>query len=105
MSETPTPPTVTIECPRCDGQGHRNHWNPDAGICYRCKGVCTVEINVEKHQAALRYLRARYRRLREQVRKLTHPHEYNTVVVALQHCEQDGLRVREDLEAAGVKVA
>jgi len=93
--------TVTIDCPRCDGQGSQNHWHPDRGVCYRCRGRGTVEINVEKHKAVLRCLRAKYRSLRAEVRKLAHPHEDNVVVVALRYCEQDGRRVRDDLEAAG----
>ena len=95
---------VTIECPRCGGEGVRPHaWKPDAGVCYRCKGQGTVKINVEKHKAALRHLRAKYVRLRAEVRKLAEPHEDNVVVVALSYCVQDGHRVRADLEAAGVE--
>ena len=29
-------------CPRCSGRGGSSHWRPDGGICYQCRGGCTV---------------------------------------------------------------
>lgn len=90
---------VTIECPRCDGAGRRQHWNPDAGICYRCKGRCSVTINVPRHKAALRHLRAKFCRLRAEAQA-----GCEQAQEALSLCVQDGRSVRNDLEAAGVAV-
>jgi hypothetical protein len=99
--------TVQIPCPRCDGHGENRNWHPDAGVCYRCGGRQVVQINIARHQAALRHLRAKYmsiaRSLRE-VLELGVLSEAEELRTALGYCEQSGLRVRADLEAAGVKV-
>ncbi len=31
-------------CPRCGGQGGSQHWRPDGGICYQCRGRCTIPV-------------------------------------------------------------
>jgi len=98
-----TPSTqVEIPCPRCSGRGVGN-WKPDAGLCYRCKGNKVVVVRVEKHLAALRYLRAKYIALREESRSAD-PEIREMALERLAYCVEDGLRVRADLEAAGVNV-
>ena len=34
--------TRAENCPRCGGQGGSTHWRPDGGVCYQCRGKCTV---------------------------------------------------------------
>lgn len=29
-------------CPRCGGQGGSSHWYPEGGICFQCRGKCTI---------------------------------------------------------------
>jgi hypothetical protein len=90
---------VWIDCPRCSGHGHRPEWHPDRGMCYRCRGKKEVRICVESHLAALRHLRAKY----VSVKKLAA--EGNELAAEfLPYVIQDGLRVRQDLEAAGITV-
>lgn len=97
--------TVTIECPRCGGSGRRPMaWKPDAGICYRCKGRCTVEIDIHRHQAALRHLRAKYAELRAALRNPKEGDDTEWIAENLNKVTASGQRVRADLEAAGVAV-
>lgn len=97
--------TVTIECPRCGGSGRRPMaWKPDAGVCYRCKGRCTVEINVPRHQAALRHLRAKFVELRDALRSPEAGDDAEWLNECLNRTVASGQRVRADLEAAGVTV-
>jgi hypothetical protein len=64
-----------------------------------------VTINVARHQAALWFLRAKYVRLLHEVRAAeAADRDPSLAAEALQYCVQDGLRVRADLEAAGVEV-
>jgi hypothetical protein len=85
---------VEIPCPRCGGEG-RGTWKPDAGICYRCKGNRFVRVNVAKSEAALRFLRMRFVRLRAQARA-------GSALAAeyLEFVVQDGLRLKADIEEA-----
>lgn len=99
MATTVSSETVTIPCPRCDGRGGRSSWMPDRGICYRCGGRGEVHFNAARHLAALRFLRAKYRRIQEAMR-----HGDPLAVEALRYCIQDGLRVRRELEAQGIEV-
>ena len=34
--------TRAEDCPRCGGRGGSTHWRPDGGVCYQCRGKCTV---------------------------------------------------------------
>lgn len=95
--------TVEIPCPRCDGKGSRQTWKPDAGICYRCKGHCTVTVRVEKSLAALRHLRAKYVALKQESTS-PDPEVAEMARERLRYCVEDGLRLRADLEAAGVSI-
>lgn len=81
----------------------RARGSPDAGICYRCKGDKVVTVRVEKSLAALRHLRAKYVTLRNSLR--SHDPDVRELARELiAYCVQDGLRVRADLEAAGVNI-
>lgn len=31
-------------CPRCGGTGGSPHWRPDGGVCYQCRGRCTIPV-------------------------------------------------------------
>jgi len=31
-------------CPRCAGQGGSQHWRPDGGVCYQCRGRRTIPV-------------------------------------------------------------
>jgi len=98
--------TVIIPCPRCGGQGHGN-WNPDNGICYRCKGNRQVRIDTARHLKALGFLRSKYVRLLGEVRAAEEKggdEDIEFARRALGYCVESGLRVRSDLEAAGVKL-
>ena len=92
---------IEIECPRCGGHGGSLGWKPDFGICYRCHGNKVVSVDVDRHVAALHHLRAQYVRLRSTLRSCDAA-DVDCVREALDFCVQDGLRVRGDLEAAGV---
>ena len=95
---------VEIDCPRCSGRGAGN-WHPDAGICYRCGGKGSVHIDVARHMGALKHLRAKYLNLVRAIRAAEADGlDASQAREALAYCVQDGLRVRADLEAAGVLV-
>ena len=86
---------VQIPCPRCDGNGRRPTWKPDAGICYRCKGRKVVCVNLARHEAALRMLRRRYVHIRGLVRAGD-----ETWSDQLRSVTENGLRIRAELESA-----
>jgi hypothetical protein len=98
--------TAFIPCPRCGGQGVGT-WHPDAGVCYRCHGKTEIQINVQRHLNALRMLRAKYRRLQAELRVAFRSGSARTVgflAEGLRYTTQDGLRVRAELEQAGIPV-
>ncbi len=55
-----TGPVVLIDCPRCGGQGKRDCWHPDRGVCYLCHGKCSLEVNVRNAYWRLFFLRQEY---------------------------------------------
>lgn len=84
---------VEIPCPRCGGQGHGG-WEPDSGLCYRCKGACKVTIDVGTYVRALCAKRAEYRRLRKTG---ADPERLAEVEVA-------GTRIKAELAATGADI-
>lgn len=56
---------VMVPCPRCGGQGACEHWMPDNGVCYLCKGKRALEVNVERGERHLYVLRQQYKAARE----------------------------------------
>lgn len=104
-TKTQAAETVEITCPRCGGTGRRPlAWKPDGGICYRCKGRCTVVINIARHKAALRHLRAKFVEQREELRNAVDADTAEFLAECLNRTVESGLRVRSDLELAGVEV-
>ena len=100
MNDKTKTQTAEISCPRCDGLGRRNEWNPDAGICYRCKGRTTVSINVPRHAAALRHLRARFVSLRAEVQAASDDNRREAAANILAKVTNDGIRLRAELDTA-----
>ena len=95
---------MSIPCPRCSGRGYGS-WKPEQGICYRCGGHKVVTVHPERHLRALHALRAKYLRLAHEFRLAEETGEFVAEAAdALETCVQSGLRVRGDLEAAGVEV-
>jgi len=104
--QSKAPEMAYIPCPRCNGQG-RGTWHPDAGICYRCGGKAEVRINVQRHLNTLGMLRSKYRRLQAELQAAVANGDYRAAEIleeSLRYTVQDGLRVRADLEEAGVQV-
>ncbi len=56
----PTGPVVDIACPRCAGQGKRECWRPDLGVCYLCHGKAFLAVNVRNASWRLFFLRQEY---------------------------------------------
>lgn len=52
---------VIVECPRCDGEGGRLQWQPDAGVCYLCGGKGHLNVNIERGERHLAVLRREWR--------------------------------------------
>ncbi len=86
--------TVEIPCPRCGGKGFGT-WKPDAGICYRCKGNQYVRVNIEKSEAALRHLRAKWVRLNAEAKAGS-----ELAAEFLRYVVEDGLRLKATIEEA-----
>jgi hypothetical protein len=102
---TGTEKKVTIECPRCGGHGQREEWNPDRGICYRCRGHKTVTIRVEAYKRVLRMLRHRWVEASRRLKTMEPDDpDRNYVETVLRFTEADGRRVREVLESVGEAV-
>lgn len=59
-TKTASETTVTIDCPRCAGQGGSKHWHPDAGVCYLCYGRGDLAVNIERGERHLSVLRREY---------------------------------------------
>lgn len=91
---------VYIECPRCMGAGQSQAWRPDFGICYRCRGRKAVRINIKSHRGALWHLRQKWLRVAKQLAKEKDPSEREFLEQHLAYIEQDGNRVRWELEYA-----
>ena len=95
---------VQIPCPRCSGRGV-GAWHPHQGVCYRCEGRKVVTVHPERHLRALHALRAKYLRLAHEFRLAEETGEnLAEASEALERCVSSGVRVRGDLEAAGVEV-
>lgn len=62
-------PFVFVFCPRCCGKGS-GAWQPDAGICYLCRGQRCLEVDLARSERHLAFLRAEYRRARQEIRAM-----------------------------------
>ena len=61
---------VSVPCPRCGGKGGRPDWSPDQGVCYLCKGKCSLDVNLERGERHLEVLRKEYVRARNAKNKI-----------------------------------
>lgn len=95
MKTTKTAETIVIiDCPRCAGQGSRDHWHPDSGICYLCGGKAWLDVNIERGERHLKYLRWQYRQAR-----------VNGSPEWLSYLAQKGLMKKELVELAKARKA
>ena len=92
--------TVYIDCPRCCGKGFGN-WQPDAGICYLCRGKSELSVDLDRSARHLGYLRAEYVRRREVIKRaLTQGEDVSYHYESLGYLVERGRQRRAIHEAA-----